>query len=202
MTASARDGLTLAWLAGSLSKHLRVISIAFKADRVFHEDNPSTCVFPIYSLRSIASMATTFPISFENAVATIEWDAERGILYFTWKSFATGQLLYEALEQNIRLVQQTHATKQLTDTLYAGAFRPEDQHWISTEYVQRMTQAGLRYMVLLVPEMAIALMSQERVVRNARAQLPEQTCTSVTFYSRDDAIAWLTSEQTQVDPPE
>lgn len=63
-----------------------------------------------------------------------------------------------------------------------------------------MSQAGLQYMVLLVPEDEIAQLSQERVVRNARAQQMTQTCSSITFYSRDDAITWLTSEHAQVEP--
>jgi hypothetical protein len=145
-------------------------------------------------------MTTPLSTLFENTVATIEWDTTCGIMFFTWKSFATGQPFYEALEMNSRLVQQVHATKQLTDTLHAGAFMKNDQDWISTQYAHQMYQAGLRSMALLVPENAIALMAQERVVRSARTLYDEQMYTIVTFYSCDDAIAWLSSEHTQVEP--
>jgi hypothetical protein len=135
-------------------------------------------------------MALTLETAFESSVATINWDPTSRIMIFAWKSFATGQLFREAIEQNIRLVQQFHATKLLVNSTLAGAFKAEDQNVLSTEYPERMQQAGIQFMALLVPDNIVATMSQERVVKNALSLY-----TIETFKTLDEALSWLKAQK-------
>jgi hypothetical protein len=140
-------------------------------------------------------MTPTIPIKFENQVAKIGWDASTGILHFEWKLFATGELFHEALEHNIQLAQQLHATKQLTNTTHAGAFKSEDQQWLIDNYTPRMRQAGIKYMALLVPDNVVANMSQKRVVQSVHQDSKNQTGFAKPFNSASEALDWLKSNQ-------
>jgi hypothetical protein len=135
---------------------------------------------------AVAQLAT-----FENSVATINWDAENRIMLFTWKTFATGQPFYEALQQNIRLVQQVQATKQLTNTVRARTFTQADQKWLSANYVQQMHQAGIRSVAFLLPISEVAQLAQWYMLRSAQKELAGQACNIGIYPSFDDALAWL-----------
>jgi hypothetical protein len=138
-------------------------------------------------------MTPTIPIKFENQVAKIGWDASAGILHFEWKSFASGEIFRETLEHNIKLVQQFHATKQLINTIHAGAFKSEDQQWLVDSYTPRIQQSGIKYMALLVPENVVASMSQKRVLQSVQHDPRNQTYFANTFNSASEALEWLKS---------
>lgn len=138
-------------------------------------------------------MTPNMQMQFENSVAKIGWDASRSIMFFEWKKFAFGEPFREALSKQAQLAKQQHATKQFIDTTYAGAFRPEEQQYLSTTYIQEMHKAGTKHMALVVPESAVANMSQTSVIKTIRST--DMFLYEVeTFRSKEEAITWLSSK--------
>jgi hypothetical protein len=129
-------------------------------------------------------------IEFENSVACIEWDNIQRVVVFTWKQPCEGEPLHIALENNIAIAQQHHATKMVVDSRKMGAFKPDDQEWINMSYIPRMDAAGVLQLAFLIPVDTLAIMSQNIILASAAVLSPEKRETHI-FTTMQEAFAWL-----------
>jgi len=82
---------------------------------------------------------------------TVGYDAEVPCVIMTWKGYATSREFREANERILGVLSERHATKLLGDIKEFVLIGAEDQRWLSTDWIPRAVEAGLRTVAMITP---------------------------------------------------
>ena len=131
----------------------------------------------------------TAPVPDAGFACTIGYDAEVPCVIMTWKGYATSREFREANERILGVLAERGATKLLGDIKQFVLIGAEDQHWLSTNWIPRAIQAGLRTVAMITPVFYFNRVAVESVGQ----QLDPETLILEHFGEREAARHWLTS---------
>jgi hypothetical protein len=127
----------------------------------------------------------TYP-SFECAVG---YDADVPCVIMTWQGYATSREFRDANERVLGVIAERGATKLLGDIKRFVLIGADDQHWLSTNWIPRVMQAGLRTIALVTP----VFYFNRVAVENVGQKLDPEALILQYFETRDTARQWLAS---------
>ncbi len=126
----------------------------------------------------------------DNSFATLWYYPEDRIIHHQLKKFTYGDTLHQILSEGLKLAQQNHATKWLSDDRLNTVLSKEDAEWGITNWIQPMVNAGWKYWAIVQPEKVIAQMNMGKLAKDYAAL----GITAKFFSAPDDALRWLKSQ--------
>ena len=126
-------------------------------------------------------------LSYPSFACTVGYDAEVPCVTMTWKGYATSREFREANERVLGVLTERKAHRLLGDIEEFVLIGSEDQNWLSTDWIPRAVQAGLRRVALLTPVFYFNRVAVESVGQ----RLDPEALALRHFTDRDAARAWL-----------
>jgi hypothetical protein len=117
----------------------------------------STTIIQLIHFISMAS-----PI-IDNKYLLAEWRNEGTIFYYAWKGFVPGPAMRANLEEILAVFAQGQTPCMLQDLTQVRAVAPEDQDWITTNWVPRAMTAGMRKVAMLTPASVFGQIASQNV---------------------------------------
>jgi SpoIIAA-like len=127
----------------------------------------------------------TYP-SFE---CTVGYDAEVPCVIMAWKGYATSREFREANERILGVLADRQASKLLGDIKEFVLIGADDQHWLSSNWIPRAMEAGLRTVAMITP----VFYFNRVAVENVGQKLDPETLILQHFDNRASARGWLAS---------
>jgi hypothetical protein len=121
---------------------------------------------------------------------TIGHDADVPCVIMTWKGYATSSEFREANERILRLIVEHRTSKLLGDIKEFVLIGADDQHWLSSNWIPRVTEAGLRTVALVTPVFYFNRVAVESVGQT----LDPDRLIMQHFENREAARSWLASQ--------
>ena len=104
---------------------------------------------------------------FDKRWMTIHFDATLQAVWVEWKGYAEGEEFRAGFDRGIELLKQHKASRWLADCRQQGPITQADQHWMNHDWHPRAAAAGMRWVALVSPQMAVARMSVKSIVTRA-----------------------------------
>jgi hypothetical protein len=120
---------------------------------------------------------------FSNEFVTITRAAHAAWLEVIWHGYSKGAPYREALNHAIALLKGASLTGWLADMRQASVIDNDDLQWLNDDWSPRAIQAGLRDVVMIMPERSIPRMQVQRIERQPAA--PESM--HMVFFATIDA---------------
>lgn len=120
---------------------------------------------------------------------TVDYDAEVPCVIMTWRGYATTGEFRAANERVLAALAERKASKLLGDIKEFVLIGSEDQTWLSTDWIPRAVQAGLRKVALTSP----AFYFNRVAVESVGQRLDPEALILKHFDDRAAAWAWLAS---------
>ena len=130
--------------------------------------------------------AAPYP-SFE---CTIGYDADVPCVIMTWKGYATSREFREANERILGVIAERRVSKLLGDIKEFVLIGADDQHWLSTNWIPRVTEAGLR----LVAMVTSVFYFNRVAVESVGQKLDPDRLIMQNFDNREAAREWLSAQ--------
>jgi hypothetical protein len=99
----------------------------------------------------------------DNKYLLAEWRSGGAIFYYAWKGFVPGPAMRINFEEILVAFAQGQASCMLQDLTQVRAVAPEDQDWITTNWVPRAIAAGMRKVAMLTPASVFGQMATQNV---------------------------------------
>jgi hypothetical protein len=125
----------------------------------------------------------TYP-SFE---CTVGYDADVPCVIMNWQGYATSREFRDANERVLGVLAERKTTKLLGDIKQFVLIGADDQQWLSSDWIPRAMQAGLRTVALITP----VFYFNRVAVENVGQTLDPDKLILQYFDSRDAARQWL-----------
>ena len=122
--------------------------------------------------------------------ALVRWDEPTKTAFIEWRGFADGQDYRNALNTLLEVMTSRGTRKILADTRLSKVITPEDQVWVTTNWMPRAVQAGFKWSALIVPKSALGKMSIDRMVEKLG---PDNVVETKYFDDLEKARKWLRS---------
>jgi hypothetical protein len=124
-----------------------------------------------------------------NEYAQFEYDTENKWVRFVWKKYARSADYRDVVQQGLVLAASKKSAKMLNDCTNMGVVGQGDQKWLLDYLKEHSKKDGLRFVAVVVPQEALALMSAQSLKKDLQVDpdLPE----TQYFGSQKDAVAWL-----------
>jgi hypothetical protein len=119
----------------------------------------------------------------------VGYDAEVPCVIMTWKGYATTREFREANERILGVLAERKASKLLGDIKDLVLIGSDDQHWLSTNWIPRAIEAGLRTVAMITPVFYFNRVAVENVGR----KLDPDALILQYFDNREAARQWLAS---------
>jgi hypothetical protein len=119
----------------------------------------------------------------------VGYDAEVPCVIMTWKGYATTRVFREANERILGVLAERKASKLLGDIKDFVLIGSDDQHWLSTNWIPRAIEAGLRTVAMITPVFYFNRVAVENVGR----KLDPDALILQYFDNREAARQWLAS---------
>ncbi len=107
----------------------------------------------------------------------------------TWKGYATSREFREGNERVLGVLAERGASKLLGDIKDFVLIGAEDQHWLSSNWIPRAMEAGLRTVAMITPVFYFNRVAVESVGQ----KLDPEALILQYFDSQDPARHWLRS---------
>lgn len=131
----------------------------------------------------------TSPIADPSFALTVGYDAEIACVTMTWKGYATSREFREGNERVLGVLAERGASKLLGDIKDFVLIGAEDQHWLSSNWIPRAMEAGLRTVAMITPVFYFNRVAVESVGQ----KLDPEALILQYFDSQDPARHWLRS---------
>jgi hypothetical protein len=131
----------------------------------------------------------TKPQPYPSFDCTVGYDADVPCLTMTWKGYATSREFREANERILEVLAERKADKLLGDIEEFVLIGSEDQTWLSTDWIPRAVQAGLRKVALITP----VFYFNKVAVESVGERLDPEALKLQQFDSAPAAREWLAS---------
>ena len=131
----------------------------------------------------------TAPVIDPSFACTVGYDAEVPCVIMTWKGYATSREFREANERILGVLTERKASKLLGDSKEFVLIGADDQHWLSSNWIPRALEAGLRTVALVTPVFYFNRVAIESVGQT----LDPEALILQHFDNRDAARQWLVS---------
>ena len=131
----------------------------------------------------------TAPDTYPSFECTVGYDADVPCVIMTWQGYATSREFRDANERVLGVLAERHATKLLGDIKRFVLIGADDQHWLSTSWIPRVMEAGLRTVALVTP----VFYFNRVAVENVGQKLDPEALILQYFDTRDTARQWLAS---------
>ena len=116
---------------------------------------------------------------------------ESKIIHHQYRKFMYGECFRECLMKGVELMEQTRATKWLSDDRNTSALPKEDFEWSTTIWRPRAIAAGWRYWALVLPEKVTGQMTFRKILDEFYGDSP---VTYELFNDPDEAMTWLKAQ--------
>ena len=120
---------------------------------------------------------------------TVDYDAEVPCVVMTWRGYATTGQFRAANERVLEVLAERQASKLLGDIKEFVLIGSDDQAWLSSDWIPRAVQAGLRKVALTSP----AFYFNRVAVETVGQRLDPDALVLRHFDDRAAARAWLAS---------
>ncbi len=120
---------------------------------------------------------------------TVGYDAEVPCVIMTWKGYATSREFREANERILGVLSERAASKLLGDIKEFVLIGADDQHWLTTNWIPRAMEAGLRTVAMITPVFYFNRVAVESVGQ----KLDPEALILQHFDNREAARQWLAS---------
>jgi hypothetical protein len=120
---------------------------------------------------------------------TVGYDAEVSCVTMTWKGYATSREFREGNERILGVLTERRANKLLGDIKDLVLIGADDQHWLSSNWIPRAMDAGLRTIAMITPVFYFNRVAVESVGQ----KLDPEALILHYFDNRDAARQWLGS---------
>jgi hypothetical protein len=131
----------------------------------------------------------TAPVIAPSFACTVGYDAEVPCVIMTWKGYATSREFREANERILGVLTERGASKLLGDIKEFVLIGADDQQWLSSNWIPRAVEAGLRTVAMVTPVFYFNRVAVESVGRT----LDPDALILEHFDNRDAARQWLTT---------
>lgn len=130
------------------------------------------------------------PLSTDPSFAlTVGYDAQVPCVIMTWKGYATSREFREGNERILGVLAERRATKLLGDIKDFVLIGADDQHWLSSNWIPRAMEAGLRTVAMITP----VFYFNRVAVENVGQKLDPEALVLQYFDAADTAREWLGS---------
>ena len=130
------------------------------------------------------------PLSTDPGFAlTVGYDAQVSCVTMTWKGYATSREFREGNERILGVLAERRATKLLGDIKDFVLIGADDQHWLSSNWIPRAMDAGLRTVAMITP----VFYFNRVAVENVGQKLDPEALVLQYFDAADAAREWLGS---------
>ena len=127
--------------------------------------------------------------TYPSFACTVGYDAEVPCVIMTWKGYATSRDFREANERILGVLAERNTSKLLGDIKEFVLIGADDQHWLSTNWIPRAMEAGLRTVAMVTPVFYFNRVAVESVGRT----LDPETLVLQHFDTRETARQWVAS---------
>ena len=131
----------------------------------------------------------TAPSTYPSFECTVGYDAEVPCVIMTWRGYATSREFREANERILGVLSERGASKLLGDIKEFVLIGADDQHWLSSNWIPRAVEAGLRTVAMITPVFYFNRVAVESVGQ----KLDPEALILQHFDTRDSARGWLAS---------
>lgn len=129
------------------------------------------------------------PVIDPSFACTVGYDAEVPCVIMTWKGYATSREFREANERILGVLSERSASKLLGNIKEFVLIGADDQHWLSSNWIPRAVEAGLRTVAMVTPVFYFNRVAVESVGQT----LDPEALILQHFDDRDAARQWLAS---------
>ena len=129
------------------------------------------------------------PVIDPSFACTVGYDAEVPCVIMTWKGYATSREFREANERILGVLAERSVSKLLGDIKEFVLIGADDQHWLSSNWIPRAVEAGLRTVAMVTPVFYFNRVAVESVGQT----LDPDALILQHFDDRDAARQWLTT---------
>ena len=125
----------------------------------------------------------------------IYWDDEIKAVVLRWRGGYTGRNLKEGLNAGLTELRRRLATVRnaqwIGDTTDIGVIGQEEQDWIDKVWFPAFLSTGVRHMVVVQPQSAVAKLS----VKGIMSKVPGTKLTVYTCSTLEDGRAWIKQQK-------
>ena len=132
----------------------------------------------------------TAAVSDASFECTVGYDAEIRCVVMTWRGYATSREFREANERVLGVLSERKSARLLADIEKFVLIGGDDQHWLSSNWIPRAMEAGLRTVAMVTP----VYYFNRVAVENVGQKLDPEALVLQYFDNRDAARKWLASE--------
>ena len=123
----------------------------------------------------------------------VEYDVDVPCVSMIWKGYATSAQFRDANERVLLEVQQRRSSKLLGDAKEFVLIGATDQSWLSSNWIPRVLQAGVRKIALVMPRFYFNRVAVDAVTQRLAQNVANDLVSIEYFESRDAARAWLSA---------
>jgi len=120
-------------------------------------------------------------------LAIVKWDPAIQAVSAEWQGMPDRAGLLSVFDAILQGIKKHHASRGLINTLALVALPQADQDWVLQVWFPRALSAGLRKWAIVLPQSALAKLTDEEVSSGVRATLLE----GALFSSVAEAKKWL-----------
>jgi len=121
----------------------------------------------------------------------VEYDVDVPCVSMIWKGYATSNQFREANERVLQEIQQRRSSKLLSDAKEFVLIGATDQNWLSSNWIPRVLQAGVRKIALVMPRFYFNRVAVDTVTQRLAQNTANDLVSIEYFESRDAARTWL-----------
>jgi hypothetical protein len=121
----------------------------------------------------------------------VEYDIDVPCVSMIWKGYATTAQFREANERVLQEIQQRRSSKLLSDAQEFVLIGATDQNWLSSNWIPRVLQAGVRKIALVMPRFYFNRVAVDAVTQRLAQNVADDLVSIEYFESREAARTWL-----------
>lgn len=123
----------------------------------------------------------------------IEYDADVPCVSMIWKGYATSAQFREASGRVLHEIQERRGSKLLSDAKDFVLIGATDQDWLSSNWIPRVLQAGVRKIAVVMPRFYFNRVAVDAVTQRLAQGVGSNLVSIEYFETRDAARSWLMS---------
>ena len=121
----------------------------------------------------------------------VEYDVEVPCVSMIWKGYATSAQFREANERVLHEIQQRRSSKLLSDAKEFVLIGATDQNWLSSNWIPRVLQSGVRKIALVMPRFYFNRVAVDAVTQRLAQNVADDLVSIEYFENHDAARTWL-----------
>lgn len=129
---------------------------------------------------------------FESENLSIAYNHKLDFLHLKWSGFSEGKEFRNLASEILRAVATTKSARILSDNTHWRAIAPNDHGWAANTWFPMAEAQGVRKLATVLSNNIF-----NRIAERSIEEMADVNCIKVrNFQSGQEAIAWLTSEET------